>query len=90
MPRPVHLLFEWLLIVDGFFLLRVASERHGDAFANQFRSPLSRGARHEVERSELILFPPTPPVGQLRHPTLDVGLRDGVGVGWQEYNGRAD
>ena len=76
-------MFVGLPVVGAALGVDISRERHGDAFLHERRSPFALCGRDQIDRAELIIFPPAAPIRQLRFPFLVLGL----GHGWASASG---
>ncbi len=62
-----HLASNGLRVVDRILEFRTASQGKGYALLHQIHGLFSLRRRNEVDRTQLVVFPPAIPIGELRH-----------------------
>ena len=73
--RIAHLVDERIAVVRTWLGVGVAGQRHRNALDDQAGGGLAACGRNQVDRAHLVVFTPASPVGEFRHPALDVCLR---------------
>ena len=71
-----HLVLVGIGVVDGLDGVGVAGQRHGYAVLDQGHRLQPLGGRDEVQRPDLVVGAPPPPVGELRLPLFVLRLGD--------------
>lgn len=62
-----HLANDGLRVVDGILEFRVVRHGEGYALLHQIHGLFSLLRRNEIDRAQLVVFPPAIPIGELRH-----------------------